>query len=63
MTKLTTRQQVWLAAWTASLQSAKYNPYNEAQACLKAFDEQFSEKKRIVPFEHPDDQQPSTSEK
>ena len=38
---LTVRQQVWLAAWTAAIQSAKYNPNEEATSCLEAFDRQF----------------------
>ncbi len=40
--QLTTRQQVWLAAWTAAIQSAKYNPADEAKACLSAFDAEFN---------------------
>lgn len=39
--QLTIRQQVWLAAWTAAVQSAKYNPVDEANVCLKAFEEKF----------------------
>jgi hypothetical protein len=39
--ELTIRQQVWLAAWTAAIQSAKYNPADEANVCLKAFEEKF----------------------
>jgi hypothetical protein len=38
---LTVRQQVWVAAWTAAIQSAKYNPSEEANACLEAFDKKF----------------------
>jgi len=63
MTQLTTRQQVWLSAWTAAVQSGKYKPSEEAQICLEAFDEQFGEQKRIIPFEHPDDRQPTSSDK
>lgn len=40
--QLTIRQQVWLAAWTAAIQSAKYNPVDEATVCLKAFEEKFN---------------------
>lgn len=63
MTQLTTRQQVWLSAWTAAIQSGKYQPAIEAQSCLEAFDKQFGEPKRIIPFEHPDDQQVTNSDK
>jgi hypothetical protein len=38
---LTISQQVWLAAYTAALQSAKYHPANEADDCLKKFNEKF----------------------
>jgi hypothetical protein len=41
---LTVRQQIWLAAWTAAIQSAKYNPEDEAKSCLRAFDEEFGER-------------------
>ena len=41
MTKMTIRQQVWLAAWTAAIQSGKYKPLEEAELCLNAFDEKF----------------------
>ena len=47
---LTPRQQVWLAAYTASLQSfAKYNPKNEAFECLKEFDLIFGKGQRDMP--------------
>jgi hypothetical protein len=47
-TQLTVRQQVWLAAWTAAVQSpSKYSPKAEATLCLEAFDEQFGENKVI----------------
>lgn len=41
--ELTVRQQVWLAAWSAAVKSAKYNPSEEAEICLKAFDKKFGE--------------------
>jgi hypothetical protein len=63
MNQLTIQQQVWLSAWTAAIQSGKYNPSEEAKSCLEAFDQQFGEPKRIIPFEHPDDQQVTTSDK
>ena len=47
-TSLTSRQQVWLAAYAAAVASGKYNPKNEAQSCLNAFDEQFNGKKPEV---------------
>lgn len=40
---LTVRQQVWLSAWSAAIQSAKYNPAEEAKNCLQAFDDEFGE--------------------
>jgi hypothetical protein len=45
---LTIRQQVWLAAWTAAIQSAKYNPSEEAKACLDAFDAEFGESNKNI---------------
>ncbi len=39
--QLTISQQVWLAAWTAAIQSGKYNPKEEADSCLVAFSEKF----------------------
>jgi len=39
---LTVEQQVWLAAWTAAVQSGKYNPAQEAESCLAAFKEKFT---------------------
>lgn len=47
--QLTVEQQVWLAAWTASISSAKYNPKDEANACLEAFREMFSPKADAAP--------------
>jgi hypothetical protein len=41
---LTARQQVWLAAWSSAIQSAKYNPAEEAKNCLQAFDAEFGER-------------------
>jgi hypothetical protein len=39
---LTVPQQVWLAAYTAAIQSpAKYNPVVEADECLAKFNEKF----------------------
>ena len=40
--ELTIEQQVWLAAWTAAVNSGKYNPAQEAEACLTAFKEKFA---------------------
>lgn len=38
---LTVQQQVWLSAWTAAIQSAKYKPEDEANQCLSAFENKF----------------------
>jgi len=40
--EMTIEQQVWLAAWTAAIQSGKYNPAQEAETCLSAFREKFT---------------------
>lgn len=45
---LTVRQQIWLAAWTSAIQSAKYNPSDEAKSCLQAFDAEFGDRSENI---------------
>jgi hypothetical protein len=45
---LTVEQKVWLAAWTAAIQSGKYNPSEEARLCLESFKEEFSRGEKSI---------------
>jgi len=59
--RLTVEQQVWLAAWTAAITSGKYNPEQEAEACLAAFRQKFTpivggRKLRLLEIKHQNDE-------